>query len=84
MFFYCFIHFALAFTHFAVNHAFGFRRQLGGDLLFGAAQDKRVNDFGQQRGAVGIFVFINRIGEFFFEMGVAAQQAGVEEVELGV
>ena len=79
-----FVDFALLAAHFAVDDAFGFGGQLGGDLFFGAAQDKGVGDFGEQRGGGLVLLFVYGVGKVFFEMAAAAEQAGVDKVKLGV
>ena len=78
------VEFALRRAHVAVEDAFGFGRQFGRDLFFAAPQDEGVDEFGKERGAGFVFVFVDGVGEGAFEVAVVAEQSWVEEVHLCV
>jgi len=64
------VEFALRRAHVAVEDAFGFGRQFGRDLFFAAPQDEGVDEFGKERGAGFVFVFVDGVGEGAFEVAV--------------
>ena len=78
------IEFALRRAHVAVEDAFGFGRQFGRDLFFAAPQDEGVDEFGKERGAGFVFVFVDGVGEGAFEVAVVTEQSWVQEVHLCV
>ena len=73
---------ALGGFHRAVNHPLGARRQFGGNLLFGTAQDERIHHPAQGLGRLLIFVLFNGPDKLLFEIIQPAQQAGHDKGKL--